>query len=59
MKHYNTLERARTWWHANTGLTGAAAEGRFLLGWVLETLYAMQERHRAEVKALKSEKEMP
>lgn len=50
--HYNTINRAREWWRASTGLTGEAANGRRLLGWVLETLYAMQLRHRQEIEAL-------
>jgi hypothetical protein len=55
--HYNTCRRAREWWHANTGLTGEAATGRFLLGWVLETVYAQNVRHKAEVEALRAKVE--
>jgi hypothetical protein len=41
---YNTLERAKNWYHANAGLEGEGATGRRHLGWVLEYVYELQNR---------------
>lgn len=46
---YNTIERARTWWHANKG---SGNEGWRHLGWVLETYYELLNRHREALAEL-------
>lgn len=46
LEPYNTISRARAWYHANAGLEGEGAVGRRHLGWVLEVLYELQNRTR-------------
>lgn len=41
---YNTIERARRWYHDNAGIEGEGATGRRHLGWVLEVLYELKAR---------------